>query len=157
MTQSLTLEHSKLCQPHQLVQSSAQPPTSKRRPQQSISTPTKREEKVHLISILRRTIRSGLIAHIVTQRITSSAPAPNSKPSPLKVKWIQEHKQCWWCALAHVPDSCTLRNPYNTCKEQHLTVLHNVAQQCNQSILMVQVPPKKLYMDRPSHPNKVML
>lgn len=115
---------------------STQPPASKkRRPQQSISTPTKSKEgMVHL---------SCLTAHIMTQEITSTEFAPNSKPSPL-------HEQCWWYARAHVQDSCTLRKPCNTCKEQHLTVLHHAAQQHNQSILIIQVPSEKLYVDRPS-------
>lgn len=69
----------------------------------------------------------------------------------------QQSIWCWRCARAHVQESCTLKKPCNACKEQHLTVLHYVAQQRNQSILMIQVLSEKLYIDRPSRPTKVML
>lgn len=47
--------------------------------------------------------------------------------------------------------------PCNTCKEQHLTVLHDAVQQTQKSVLMVTAPTAKVYLDRPNRSPKVML
>lgn len=39
----------------------------------------------------------------------------------------------------------------------HGSFLHDIPQECNQSILIAQVSSKQLYIDNPSCPNKVML
>lgn len=45
----------------------------------------------------------------------------------------------------------------NTCKEQHLTVLHDAVQQTQKSVLMVTAPTAKVYLDGPNRFPKVML
>ncbi len=73
------------------------------------------------------------------------------------VKWIKDGHRCWKCGRSHKPEVCTLKRPCNTCKEQHLTVLHEAAQQTQKSVLMVTAPTVKVYLDRPNRSPKVML
>lgn len=70
--------------------------------------------------------------------------------------WIKDGQRCWKCGRTHSPDACTLKKPCKTCEEQHLTILHDVVQQC-QEILMINVPVTKIYLDRPNRSPKVML
>lgn len=73
------------------------------------------------------------------------------------VRWIKDGLRCWKCGRSHKPDVCTLKRPCNTCKEQHLTVLHDAVQQTQKSVLMVTSPTAKVYLDRPNRSPKVML
>ncbi len=73
------------------------------------------------------------------------------------VRWITDGRRCWKCGRSHKPDVCTLKRPCNTCKEQHLTVLHEAVQQTQKSVLMVTAPTAKVYLDRPNRSSKVML
>lgn len=73
------------------------------------------------------------------------------------VRWIRDGQRCWKCGRSHKPEVCTLKRPCNTCKEQHLTVLHNAVQQTQKSVLMVTAPTTKVYLDRPNRSPKVML
>ncbi len=66
------------------------------------------------------------------------------------VRWITDGRRCWKCGRSHKPDVCTLKRPCNTCKEQHLTVLHEAVQQTQKSVLMVTAPTAKVYLDRPN-------
>ncbi|TWW54954.1 hypothetical protein D4764_09G0000030 [Takifugu flavidus] len=68
------------------------------------------------------------------------------------VRWIRDGQRCWKCGRSHKPEG-----PCNTCKEQHLTVLHNAVQQTQKSVLMVTAPTTKVYLDRPNRSPKVML
>lgn len=73
------------------------------------------------------------------------------------VKWIQEGKRCWKCGRNHAPEGCTLKRPCKTCKEQHLTILHDSVQQTRTTVNMVTTPSVKVYLDRPNRPQQVML
>ncbi|KAK0142848.1 hypothetical protein N1851_019212 [Merluccius polli] len=73
------------------------------------------------------------------------------------VRWITDGQRCWKCGRTHKPEVCTLKRPCNTCKEQHLTVLHDAVQQTQKSVLMVTAPTAKVYLDRPNRSPKVML
>ncbi len=73
------------------------------------------------------------------------------------LKWITEGKRCWKCGRAHPADNCTLKRACRTCKELHLTILHEAAQQTQQSVFLVNVPPTQVYLDHPNRSPKVML
>lgn len=73
------------------------------------------------------------------------------------VKWLMDGERCWKCRRSHKPEVCTLKRPCNTCKEQHLTVLHDAVQQTQKSVLMVTAPTEKVYLDGPIRSPKVML
>nr|XP_054592272.1 uncharacterized protein LOC129157132 [Nothobranchius furzeri] len=70
--------------------------------------------------------------------------------------WIK-HRSCWRCGRNHAPEVCTLKKPCKFCKQQHLTVLHDVCPQEPKKVLMVKAASNTVYIDRPNHPNKVML
>uniref|UniRef100_A0A1A8EPU4 CCHC-type domain-containing protein n=1 Tax=Nothobranchius korthausae TaxID=1143690 RepID=A0A1A8EPU4_9TELE len=70
--------------------------------------------------------------------------------------WIK-HRSCWRCGRNHAPEVCTLKKPCKLCKQQHLTVLHDVCPQELKKVLMVNAASDTVYIDRPSCPNKVML
>ncbi|XP_039516235.1 uncharacterized protein LOC120470711 [Pimephales promelas] len=70
--------------------------------------------------------------------------------------WIKD-RGCWRCGRNHKPEACTLKKPCQVCKQQHLTVLHEVCSQEAKKVLMVSAAPNTIYVDRPSRPNKVML
>lgn len=73
------------------------------------------------------------------------------------VRWIADGQRCWKCGRSHKPEVCTLKRPCNTCKEQHLTVLHDAVQQTQRSVLMVSTPTGKVCLDRPNRSPKVVL
>ncbi|KAK7916727.1 hypothetical protein WMY93_012488 [Mugilogobius chulae] len=70
--------------------------------------------------------------------------------------WIKD-RGCWRCGRNHSPEACTLKKPCNTCKQLHLTVLHEVSQPEPKKVLMVSAAPDTVYVDRPSRPQRVML
>lgn len=70
--------------------------------------------------------------------------------------WIKD-KGCWRCGRNHAPEACTLKKPCKVCKQQHLTVLHEVCQQEPKKVLMVSATPDTIYIDRPNRPQRVML
>ncbi|XP_073731871.1 uncharacterized protein [Misgurnus anguillicaudatus] len=72
-------------------------------------------------------------------------------------QWISKEKRCWKCGRKHTSDSCTLKRTCSTCKELHLTILHDAALQIQQSVLLVNVPSPQVYLDRPNRSQKVML
>lgn len=73
------------------------------------------------------------------------------------VRWIADGQRCWKCGRSHKPEVCTLKRPCNSCKEQHLTVLHDAVQQTQRSVIMVSTTTGKVYLDRPNRSPKVML
>ncbi|XP_073719287.1 uncharacterized protein [Misgurnus anguillicaudatus] len=73
------------------------------------------------------------------------------------VKWIKEGRRCWRCGRGHAVDSCTLKRPCKVCKETHLTILHESVQEVQHSVLMVSLPPTRIYLDHPNRSQKVML
>lgn len=70
--------------------------------------------------------------------------------------WIKD-RGCWRCGRNHKPEACTLKKPCQVCKQQHLTVLHEVCSQEAKKVLMVSAAPDTIYVDRPSRPQRVML
>uniref|UniRef100_A0AAV2MI03 Uncharacterized protein n=1 Tax=Knipowitschia caucasica TaxID=637954 RepID=A0AAV2MI03_KNICA len=70
--------------------------------------------------------------------------------------WIKG-RSCWRCGRNHPPEACTLKKPCHTCKQLHLTVLHEVSQPEPKQVLMVSTSPDTIYVDRPSRPQRVML
>ncbi|XDV22775.1 hypothetical protein PO909_027596 [Leuciscus waleckii] len=42
--------------------------------------------------------------------------------------WIKEKSKCWRCGRKHTPEQCTLKKMCSTCGEQHLLVLHDLAE-----------------------------
>ncbi|XP_073715795.1 uncharacterized protein [Misgurnus anguillicaudatus] len=70
--------------------------------------------------------------------------------------WIKD-RGCWRCGRTHKPEACTLKKPCQVCKQQHLTVLHEVCSQDAKKVLMVSAAPDTIYIDRPSRPQRVML
>uniref|UniRef100_A0AAV2K5T4 Uncharacterized protein n=1 Tax=Knipowitschia caucasica TaxID=637954 RepID=A0AAV2K5T4_KNICA len=70
--------------------------------------------------------------------------------------WIKG-RSCWRCGRNHPPEACTLKKPCHTCKQLHLTVLHEVSQPEPKRVLMVSTSPDTIYVDRPSRPQRVML
>ncbi|KAL4007047.1 ATP-binding cassette, subfamily C (CFTR/MRP), member 12 [Sarotherodon galilaeus] len=73
------------------------------------------------------------------------------------VRWLTDEQRCWKCERTHQPEVCTLKQPCNTCREQHLTVLHDAVQQIQKSVLMMAAPTTTVYLDRPNRSPKVML
>ncbi|XP_034555777.1 uncharacterized protein LOC117824414 [Notolabrus celidotus] len=73
------------------------------------------------------------------------------------VKWIRDGKRCWKCGRNHDAEACNLKRPCKTCKEQHLTILHDSAHQMQTSVQMVNTPPIRVYLDRPNQPQQIML
>ncbi|XP_025763702.1 uncharacterized protein LOC109202593 [Oreochromis niloticus] len=73
------------------------------------------------------------------------------------VRWLTDEQRCWKCGRTHQPEACTLKRPCNTCREQHLTVLHDAVQQIQKSVLMMTAPTTTVYLDRPNRSPKVML
>lgn len=64
------------------------------------------------------------------------------------VQWITDGQRCWKSGGSHQPEVCTLKRPCNTCKKQHLTVLHDAVQQTQKSVLLVTAPTAKVYLDK---------
>ncbi|XP_038071933.1 uncharacterized protein LOC119740637 [Patiria miniata] len=73
------------------------------------------------------------------------------------VSWIQDKGRCWKCGRAHKPDECTLKKPCHTCKQVHLTVLHDAAHKTTSHVFRVQTSSLNVYVDRPIRPHGVML
>ncbi len=73
------------------------------------------------------------------------------------VQWISKEKRCWKCGRTHTPDSCTLKRTCTTCKELHLTILHDPALQIQKCVLLTNIPTPQVYLDRPNRSQKVML
>ena len=73
------------------------------------------------------------------------------------IKWIREHDRCWRYGQTHTADRCTLKKPCITCKELHLTILHDTAQRFTSTVLMTGSSPSAVYLDKPSRPHDVML
>ncbi|KAI4884383.1 hypothetical protein NFI96_011230, partial [Prochilodus magdalenae] len=70
--------------------------------------------------------------------------------------WIKG-RNCWRCGRNHAPEACTLKKPCKVCKQQHLTVLHDMCHQEAKKVLMVSATPDTVYVDRPNRPQRVML
>ncbi|XP_061128044.1 uncharacterized protein LOC133149871 isoform X1 [Syngnathus typhle] len=80
------------------------------------------------------------------------------KLSPAEIKkWIQEGDRCWRCGRAHKATACTLKRPCKTCKEKHLTVLHDAIQESSQTVLLVSNPAPTIYIEQPRSPQRVLL
>ncbi|CAL9684695.1 unnamed protein product [Knipowitschia caucasica] len=75
--------------------------------------------------------------------------------NPARAAWIKDNKKCWRCGRGHSPANCTLKKPCSTCGEQHLPVLHDVAQA--ESILTVNTTSSMVFVDQASHSGRVML
>ena len=73
------------------------------------------------------------------------------------VSWIQEKGRCWKCGRAHKPDECTLQKPCHSCKEVHLTVLHDAAQKATSHVYRIQTSNQEVFMDKPTRPHNIML
>ncbi|XP_073789840.1 uncharacterized protein [Danio rerio] len=71
--------------------------------------------------------------------------------------WIREGKRCWRCGRTHDVGVCNLKRLCSVCKELHLTVLHDSVQDTSRAVLMVSLPPTRIYLDRPNRSPKVML
>lgn len=56
------------------------------------------------------------------------------------LKWIKDGKRCWKCGRTHTSDNCTLKRGCKTCKELHITILHEAVLQTQKSVLLVNVP-----------------
>ncbi|KAL4008256.1 hypothetical protein ACER0C_002108 [Sarotherodon galilaeus] len=86
-------------------------------------------------------------------------PGHRTPPIKGKIKPKPYYKGCWRCGRNHAPDVCTLKAPCKVCKQQHLTVLHEVSQQEPRKVLMVGTAPdtSTIYIDHPNRPHKVLL
>ncbi|KAG7457240.1 hypothetical protein JOB18_014039 [Solea senegalensis] len=73
------------------------------------------------------------------------------------LKWLKDGKRCRKCGRNHTEDRCTLKRPCKTCKETHLTVLHESVQETKRKVYTVSVLPTKVYLDRPNRSQRVML
>lgn len=73
------------------------------------------------------------------------------------MKWITDGQRCWKCGRSHKLEVCTLKQPCNTCKDQHLTVLHDAVQRFQKSVLMVTAPTTRVYLHKPNRSPKVLL
>jgi len=73
------------------------------------------------------------------------------------LKWLKDGKRCRKCGRNHTEDRCTLKRPCKTCKETHLTVLHESVQETKQKVYTVSLFPTKVYLDRPNRSQRVML
>lgn len=73
------------------------------------------------------------------------------------VKWLEDGKRCRRCGRNHTTDQCTLKRPCKTCKEVHLTVLHESVQATKQVAATISLASTKVYLDRPNRSPKVML
>lgn len=75
-------------------------------------------------------------------------------------KWLEDGKRCRNCGRNHPENKCTLKRPCKTCKEVHLTVLHEAVQEPPQGpskTYAVSLHPTKVYLDRPNRSPRVML
>ncbi|KAK7918811.1 hypothetical protein WMY93_010095 [Mugilogobius chulae] len=72
-------------------------------------------------------------------------------------KWIQEGDRCCKCGRNHKATACTLKRPCKTCKEIHLTVLHDTIQELSQKVLMVSNQKSTVYIEKPRSPQRVLL
>lgn len=52
---------------------------------------------------------------------------------------------------------CNLKRTCGVCKELHLTVLHDSVDDTSRAVLMVSLPPTRIYLDRSNHSPKGML
>ncbi|KAI7812768.1 hypothetical protein IRJ41_008898 [Triplophysa rosa] len=52
------------------------------------------------------------------------------------MKWITDGKRCWKCGRTHSSDNCTLKRGCKSCKELHLTILHEAALQSQRNKTM---------------------
>lgn len=73
------------------------------------------------------------------------------------LKWLEDGKRCWKCGRNHTEDRCTLKCPCKTCKETHLTVLHESIQETEWKVYTVSLLPTKVYLDQPNRSQKIML
>ncbi|XP_052412579.1 uncharacterized protein LOC127957915 [Carassius gibelio] len=73
------------------------------------------------------------------------------------ITWIKEGKRCWRCGRTHAVEVCNLKRTCGVCKELHLTVLHDSVDDTSRAVLMVSLPPTRIYLDHPNHSPKVML
>jgi len=73
------------------------------------------------------------------------------------VTWIKDGKHCWRCGRSHAVEACNLKRPCKVCKELHLTILHDSINDTSRAVLMVSLPPTRIYLDRPNRSPKVML
>ena len=73
------------------------------------------------------------------------------------LKWINEKEICNKCGRLHKIDKCTLKRPCNTCKDIHLTILHDFNVNTSVTAMFTSCPSELLYMDKPNRSHKVML
>ncbi|XP_028306550.1 uncharacterized protein LOC114465615 [Gouania willdenowi] len=73
------------------------------------------------------------------------------------MKWIRDGNRCFKCGRNHAAQDCNLKRPCKTCKELHLTILHDYIQQIQTNVNMITTPTARIYLDRPNRSQHVML
>ena len=73
------------------------------------------------------------------------------------IDWIKKNDRCFKCGRKHKPDECTLKKPCHSCKDTHLTILHDVVKEFTTGVHLSQTTDPAVYLDKPTRPQKVML
>ncbi|KAK7878134.1 hypothetical protein WMY93_031215 [Mugilogobius chulae] len=71
--------------------------------------------------------------------------------------WIKDKSKCWRCGRKHAPEQCTLKKPCSSCGDQHLLVLHDLAEAKKRDPNVLTVSTSKVFMGPVSHSGHVML
>lgn len=71
--------------------------------------------------------------------------------------WIKEKSKCWRCGRKHTPEQCTLKKMCSTCGEQHLLVLHDLAEAKRRDPNILTVSTNRVFLAPISHSGRVML
>ncbi|XP_041855091.1 uncharacterized protein LOC121648781 [Melanotaenia boesemani] len=71
--------------------------------------------------------------------------------------WIKEKSKCWRCGRKHTPEQCTLKKPCSTCGEQHLLILHDLAEAKSRDPHILTVSTSRVFLDPFCHSGRVML
>lgn len=71
--------------------------------------------------------------------------------------WIKEKSRCWRCGRKHTPEQCTLKKMCSTCGEQHLLVLHDLAEAKRRDPNILTVSTSRVFLAPISHSSRVML
>lgn len=72
------------------------------------------------------------------------------------MQWIKEKERCTKCGRTH-KDKCTLKKSFYTCKELHLTIVHDIHVNKSTTVMFASSPSELLYIDKPNCSHKVML
>ncbi|KAI2646026.1 hypothetical protein H4Q32_024548 [Labeo rohita] len=113
-------------------------------------------DAVHTQSSAKRLKRLCLFCKSQEHYLSQCSKITECSPDQI-LKWIKDGKRCWKCGrTSHKWEECTLRKPCRDCGNIHLGVLHSIAQDGPNSVLLT-TSHERAYLTSPSSTGRVYL